>query len=346
MVDSSREPTLHLTGHPSGHPPAGPPLAVSEVCARLRLRRRICGMSAVLLPFEPGGGIDWRSFGAHVARTAEAGLVPAVKAVNMDTGYVQLLDDAQRARVLEVAATETGGSFVAGAQVNDTPGAPWRADAYRAQMEPIRHRGGTPVVFPSYGLAGLGEEGWAPAHRELAQSCDRFFAFELGPMFSPCGRIYGLPAYRALLEIRQCVGAKHSSLSRRLEWQRLAVRDAERPDFQVLTGNDLAIDMVMYGSDYLLGLSTFAPEWFARRDAHWEAGDSRFYPLNDLLQYLGQFAFRSPVPAYKHNAAQFLHLRGLIASDGTHPASPARPDSDREVLAEIAERLARHELAQ
>ena len=33
-----------------------------------------------------------------------------------------------------------------------------------------------------------------------------------------------------------------------------------RPDFLVLTGNDLAIDMVMYGSDYLLGLSTFAPD--------------------------------------------------------------------------------------
>jgi dihydrodipicolinate synthase/N-acetylneuraminate lyase len=345
MVDSTREPPIHPAGQPSDPPSAEARLPISGVCAQLRPRRRVCGMSAVLLPFEPGGGIDWRGFGAHVARTAEAGLVPAV---NMDTGYVQLLDDAQRTRALDVAAVETGGEFVAGAQVNDTPGAPWRADAYRAQMDHIRHRGGTPVVFPSYGLAGLGEEGWAPAHRELAQSCDRFIAFELGPMFTPCGRIYELPAYRALLEIRQCVGAKHSSLSRQLEWQRLAVRDATRPEFQVLTGNDLAIDMVMYGSDYLLGLSTFAPEWFARRDACWEAGDSRFYPLNDLLQYLGQFAFRSPVPAYKHNAAQFLHLRGLIAGDGTHPASPARPDSDREVLAEIAERLeglARDELA-
>ena len=36
-----------------------------------------------------------------------------------------------------------------------------------------------------------------------------------------------------------------------------------RPDFLVFTGNDLAIDMVMYGSDYLLGLSTFAPDLFA-----------------------------------------------------------------------------------
>ena len=29
-----------------------------------------------------------------------------------------------------------------------------------------------------------------------------------------------------------------------------------RPEFMVLTGNDLAIDMVMYGSDYLLELNT------------------------------------------------------------------------------------------
>lgn len=45
--------------------------------------------------------------------------------------------------------------------------------------------------------------------------------------------------------------------------------------------------MVMYGSDYLLGLSTFAPDYFAKRDAYWESGDPRFYELNDLLQYLG-----------------------------------------------------------
>jgi hypothetical protein len=107
----------------------------------------------------------------------------------------------------------------------------------------------------------------------------------------------------------------------------------------VLTGNDLAIDMVMYGSDYLLGLSTFAPDLFARRDAWWEAGDPRFHQLNDVLQYLGCFAFREPVPAYRHSAAQFLRLRGWIESDATHPRSPRRPESDREVLAEIARSL-------
>ncbi len=57
-------------------------------------------------------------------------------------------------------------------------------------------------------------------------------------------------------------------------------------------GNDLAIDMVMYGSDYLLGLSTFAPDAFALRDHHWASGDERFFELNDVLQYLGAFGNR------------------------------------------------------
>src|SRR4029078_3369623 len=51
--------------------------------------------------------------------------------------------------------------------------------------------------------------------------------------------------------------------------------------------------MVAYGSDYLLGLSTFAPDLFARRDALWEAGDPRFYELHDLLPYPGAL----PLPA-------------------------------------------------
>ena len=97
--------------------------------------------------------------------------------------------------------------------------------------------------------------------------------------------------------------------------------------------------MVTWGSDYLLGLSTFAPDLFAKRDALWEAGDAGFYELNDLLQYLGSFAFRDPVPAYKHDAAIFLHLRGWISSPATHPAAPVRPAGDREVLAEIVRRI-------
>jgi hypothetical protein len=99
--------------------------------------------------------------------------------------------------------------------------------------------------------------------------------------------------------------------------------------------------MVMYGSDYLLGLSTFAPDLFAERDKYWATGDPRFYELNDVLQYLGFFAFRAPVPAYKHTAAMFLKQRGWIGHDATHPRSAGRPDADREVLAGILAMLGR-----
>jgi hypothetical protein len=61
--------------------------------------------------------------------------------------------------------------------------------------------------------------------------------------------------------------------------------------------------------------------------------------LNDLLQYLGHFAFRAPVPAYRHDAAMFFELRGWAQCDATPPGAPRRPASDRAVLADILKRL-------
>jgi dihydrodipicolinate synthase/N-acetylneuraminate lyase len=303
----------------------------------LRPRRRITGISAILLPFTAGGDIDWPAFAAHAVRTADAGLTPAV---NMDTGYVHLLDDATRLQVLDATRDALAGRpFVAGAFVADRPGDRFDRDAYVRQAEPIQARGGTPVIFQSYGLTGQADDEIVAAYAQIGRDCDRFIGFELGTMFAPFGKIYSLEVYRGLLGMSQCAGAKHSSLRRDLEWQRLVLRDAVRPDFHVFTGNDLAIDMVMYGSDYLLGLSTFAPDLFAKRDAYWAVGDPAFYELNDVLQYLGFFAFRNPVPAYKHSAAMFLHLRGWTSSDATHPRSPTRPDSDRAVLREIGRQL-------
>ena len=195
------------------------------------------------------------------------------------------------------------------------------------------------MVFPSHGLGALSEQEWVEAHARLGAGVGSFIGFELGTMFVPYGRIVGLDTYRALMEIPGCIGAKHSSLSRQLEWERVRLRDELRPDFMVLTGNDLAIDMVMWGSDYLLGLSTFAPAEFARRDQLWSAGDPAFYELNDLLQYLGQFTFRPPVPGYRHDAAICFELRGWTSCDATPPGATRRPESDREVLADIVHRL-------
>lgn len=296
-------------------------------------RREITGISAVLLPFTADGEPDLNAFEAHLARTITAGLVPAV---NMDTGSVHLLDGATRERILGITSRTTD-EFVAGAFVADAPGDPFDRDAYMREIERVTSHGGLSIVFPSHGLTSLADADLVEAYRSL--DSDRFLAFELGEAFSPAGRVYSLDAFRGLLEIDACVGAKHSSLSRRLEWDRLVLRDEVRPDFQVLTGNDLAIDMVMYGSDYLLGLSTFAPDLFAQRDRWWAEGNPRFYELNDALQFLGDFAFRPPVPAYRHSAAQFLHLRGHLDAPHPPPRSPTRPESDLEVLERALERL-------
>jgi hypothetical protein len=125
-----------------------------------------------------------------------------------------------------------------------------------------------------------------------------------------------------------------------VELERLALRDSLRPEFRIYTGNDLGINMIEYGSDYLLGLATFAPEKFAERDRLWRRGDAAYYALSDALQYLGHVAFRDPVPAYKHSAAAFLHLTGRIPSTRTHPKSPERPGWEQEILRSCARRLA------
>jgi hypothetical protein len=258
----------------------------------------------------------------------------------MDTGYVNLLDAEARRETLRRTRSVLGnGEFVAGAFVADQPGDAWNLDAYRRQLEEIQSLGGVPVIFQSYGLTQQSPEATVAAYHQIGQHAPRFIGFELGTMFAPFGKIYSLAVYAGLMGVAECIGAKHSSLSRQLEWDRLALRDETRPDFKVFTGNDLAIDMVIYGSDYLLGLSTFAPDLFAKRDALWQSQDPAFYELNDLLQYLGFFAFRSPVPAYKHTAAQFLTLRGWIQTNLTHPNSPERPQSDVAILRDIAARL-------
>ena len=298
--------------------------------------RTIYGASAVLLPFLPDGSVDHAGFEAHLQRTVDAGLVPAV---NMDTGFGPVLTPAERTGFLQVARA-LGTPFIAGAHVTDQPGDPVDLAAYAAAMTEIAAHGGTPIVFPSHGLSAVDDDALVEAHRTLAGAVDEYLGFELGPMFHPAGRIFSTEVFTEVLGIPQVTGLKHSSLRRDLEWERLEVRDRLRPGFRLMTGNDLAIDLVVHGSDYLLGLSTFDPDAFAQRDAAWAAGDdATFWAVNDVLQYLGRLAFRPPVPGYRHDAAMYLKIRGLVGHDGTHPASPVRPGSDRELLAQVADEL-------
>ncbi len=298
-------------------------------------------MVAMLLPITDDGCPDLDAFVGLVGRTVAAGLVPAV---NMDTGYGNLLTPAERRAVMAAARTVTGDStLVAGAWVDDAEGAPFSESAQLAAVADVVAAGAVPVLFPNFGLASLDPVATVAIHERVGREVDHFIGFELSTQFAPTGKIWDLETYAAIMAVASCMGTKHSSLERQPEWDRLRLRNVERPDFKVFTGNDLAIDMVMYGSDYLLGLSAFAPDLFAARDRAWAAGDPSFAERNDDLQALGSFAFRAPVPAYKHDAAIYLHHRGWIPTPHTHPAAAHRPQADTEVLASLQRRLARWE---
>ena len=315
-----------------------------EYDQRRKPGRTVHGISAVLLPYRDGR-IDDAGFRRHLTRTLRAGLRPAV---NMDTGYVDLLTPIEKRQVLAWTREVVGGHdwFAAGALPPDEAvGALTGADAtacakaYLHECSATADAGGVPVIFPSPATAALDDDGFVRFFREVAAGCARFIAFELGAVFNPNGRMFSEPVLDALMDLPQCVGLKHSSLDRATELDRLDRRERLRPDFAIYSGNDLAPDMIEYGSDYLLGLSTFAPELFAARDRAWADGDARYLDWRDLIQYLGWVGFRHPVPAYKHSAAIFLKLTGGLESDEPHPRAPRRDQWDRELLADAARRL-------
>jgi dihydrodipicolinate synthase/N-acetylneuraminate lyase len=309
---------------------------IEQMIERRKLRRKVQGIAAALLPFESDGRIAVEAFQHHLVATQRAGLM---NAVNMDTGYVNYLNGAEKQSVLRWTreALGEGAAFVAGAYVEDQSGDV--ISLYRREMERIAEFGGIPIVFQTARLHGKSSEEKAAVYGEICRGFPRVLAFELGPMFAPNGEIFDEETVRRLMDIPELAGMKHSSLDPTVELGRLALRDAHRPEFPIYTGNDLGINMIEYGSDYLLGLATFAPEKFAERDKLWEAGDPRYYASSDALQYLGNLAFREPIPAYKHSAAVFLHLTGRVPTDLTHPRNPKRPPWEREILQDCARRL-------
>jgi dihydrodipicolinate synthase/N-acetylneuraminate lyase len=298
-----------------------------------RLRpRKIDANSAVLLPFTPDGKPDYPEFEKHLLLTVKAGITPAV---NMDTGFGPQLTPAERVDVLKLTRKALGTKpFIAGACAFGEDVDLLRG--YKKAVAAILDVGAIPILFQSE-LFKTGDV--VALTKEITAPAPKAIGFELGEMFAPFGRIYDLETYRRWMSIPNLIGAKHSSLSRELELKRLELRDKERPDWKVYTGNDLAIDMVMYGSDYLLGISTFDPEAFALRDRWWAEGDARFFELNDALQALGAVAFRDPVPAYKDSAAAYLKLTGRMRDPLVHPKCPRRPAWEIDLLRPLAAQI-------
>jgi len=311
-------------------------MKIETIVGRQKLRRKVEGIAAALLPFATDGRIAVEAFQNHLAATQCAGLM---NAVNMDTGYVNFLSATEKLEVLRWTREALGASvpFVAGAYIEGQEGD--TVALYRKQMDAIVAHGGMPILFQTSRLHGKSSAEKAAIYREVSRGYGQVLAFELGKMFAPNGEIFEEEMIRRLMEIPEIRGMKHSSLDRMVELRRLELRDAQRPEFRIYTGNDLGINMIEYGSDYLLGLATFAPEKFAERDRMWEAGDPAYYALSDALQHLGNVAFREPVPAYKHSAAVFLHLTGRIPSDRTHANNTKRLEWEAGILADCARRL-------
>jgi dihydrodipicolinate synthase/N-acetylneuraminate lyase len=309
---------------------------IGAIAERQRLGRKVQGIAAALLPFEADGRIAVSAFQEHLRATHRAGLM---NAVNMDTGYVNYLSEAEKGDVLRWTREALGKDvpFVAGAYIEGQAGE--MVGLYRKQMDGIIAHGGIPILFQTSRLRGKSSAEKAAAYRDACRGYAHVLAFELGPVFAPNGEIFDEETFRRLLDIPEIKGIKHSSLDRLIELERLELRDAQRPAFRIFSGNDLGINMIEYGSDYLLGLATFAPEKFAERDRLWEAGDPAYFALSDALQYLGNVAFRAPIPAYKHSAAVFLHLTARIPTGLPHPRSPKRPAWEREILRDCARRL-------
>jgi dihydrodipicolinate synthase/N-acetylneuraminate lyase len=311
-------------------------MSATSLFDRIRKHRKVHGISAALLPFESDGRIAVDAFQKHLQATQRAGLQ---NAVNMDTGYVNYLSEAEKLSVLQWTREALGKNvpFVAGTYIEGQTGAP--ADLYRKQMDVIVSFGATPILFQTIQLHGKSVQEKAAVYQQTCKGYPSVFAFELGRMFAPNGEIFNTEMIRRLMDIPAIRGMKHSSLDRLVELERLALRDIHRPDFQIFTGNDLGINMIEYGSDYLLGLATLAPEKFAERDLLWETADPRYFALSDSLQHLGNIAFRDPVPAYKHSAAVFLHLTGRIPTGKTHPKNPQRPTWEPELMRDCVRRL-------
>src|SRR3984957_2415921 len=96
-------------------------MTIENLLKRKKLRRKIEGIAAALLPYTNDGKIAVDEFQKHLVATQNAGLQ---NAVNMDTGYVNYLSNAEKSDVLRWTREALGPNapFVAGAYIEHDPG--------------------------------------------------------------------------------------------------------------------------------------------------------------------------------------------------------------------------------
>src|SRR5438477_13032170 len=126
-------------------------MKIEMLIKNMRPRRKVQGIAAALLPYEENGKIAVEAFQRHLVATQQAGLM---NAVNMDTGYVNYLSEAEKLDVLRWTREALGKDvpFVAGAYIENESGEV--VGLYRRQMDTIVGFGGTPILFQTARLHG------------------------------------------------------------------------------------------------------------------------------------------------------------------------------------------------
>lgn len=290
----------------------------------------------MIVPFDELGDPDWDTFASVLGRLDKLGMAVAI---NMSHATPSLLHTTLQVGAAHQANQHFDGPFYAGVHVHDAAGDWFNIDRYRRQIEVLSGLGGVPVIFPSHGLNALSDEEWIKAMDDIGRETDAFLIAEVGPATSSTPNLRTPHTNLHLLRNSACKGLVHASLSRVSEFDRLAAQAAVRTDFALLSANERAIDMPMFGSSYMLMIASMVPDVFMRRDALWVEGEREVYELNDQLQYLAMFTAREPIAALPHSTLQFLKLRGWVESDRVPEGTPMRPESDIDVLREIAQRL-------
>lgn len=292
--------------------------------------RRPDGLAPVLLPYTAEGTIHWDGFAHLLGRAVSSGLTPAI---TTGVGAADVLTPTDRAEVLATTGAALGGrSFAAG--VRAEPGADGGFDPSRlaGAVDAVGRHGGVPVLLPSPTLAELGTDELLGLVAWMGEWCDRLLVADLPPERWDGGRHLGLDAFAALLEVPACIGVVDGSWSRTHEWERLRLRDEERPEFRLYSANVLGVDQVLYGADHALDLAAAVPDALADRDEVLASGDPGIVERHDALQALATLVFRPPFPAARHRLAIALRLRGWLAADHVHPELDRAEDVRAEQL--------------
>src|SRR2546429_9918679 len=150
---------------------------IASLLQRQRPGRKVQGIAAALLPFAADGRVAVEAFQKHLQATHRAGLM---NAVNMDTGYVNYLDEAEKKGVLRWTREALGKEvpFVGGAYIEGQDG--HIAALYRKEMESIVGAGGVPILFQTSQPPGKPAEGKKGPYQDAGRGISHVLRFRLG----------------------------------------------------------------------------------------------------------------------------------------------------------------------